>query len=87
MTAFQLNLFPGEQPIPVDLLNRKRKSTQRPQASVIEQSCTTARAASLLQVSTTTLYRAKKSGKAYRCGPWTAEAIGENAWKVLHDRL
>lgn len=87
MTALQLGLFPGCEQILPDSRHQKRKPKQRHKPGVIEESCTTARAAELLDVSTTTLYRAKKEDGIYRRGPWTAEAVGQNAWKVTHDRI
>ncbi|MBD1884923.1 hypothetical protein [Microcoleus vaginatus] len=85
MTAFQLSLFPDEPPTPLDSLNKKRRVKLQSQPTVIEQSCTTHRAAQLLEVSTTTLYRARKEGKPYQKGAWTATAIGANAWTVVYN--
>ena len=82
MTAYyQLSLFPNEPPTPVELLNKKRQP--KPQTIMIENCCTTQRAADLLTVSTTTLYRARKAGQPYQKGGWVAESIGDNAWKVV----
>lgn len=82
MTAYyQLSLFPNEPPTPVELLNKKRQP--KPQLTVIESCCTTQRAAELLKVSTTTLYRARNAGQPYKKGVWVAESIGDNAWKVV----
>jgi len=84
MTAFQLSLFPDEPPTPLDSLNKKRRVKLPSQPTVIEP-CTTHRSAQLLEVSTTTLYRARKEGKPYQKGAWTATAIGANAWTVIYN--
>jgi hypothetical protein len=83
MTAYQLSLFPDEQPVPIDSLNKKRKPKAQP--IVIELSCTTKRAAELLDISTTTLYRARKEGRTYQKGAWIAKSIGANAWTVTYN--
>ncbi|MEG4067170.1 hypothetical protein QUA42_07400 [Microcoleus sp. Pol11C2] len=87
MTAFQLSLFSDEPPTPLDSLNKKRRVKLPSQPTVIEQSCTTHRGAQLLEVSTTTLYRARKEGKPYQKGAWTATALGANAWAVVYNPL
>jgi DNA invertase Pin-like site-specific DNA recombinase len=84
--VIQLGLFPGYEQVIDNSGQPKRKSRKRYQPVIVENSCTTARAAKLLNISTTTLYRAKNEGKSYRCGRWTAICIGPNCWKVTHDR-
>ncbi len=82
MTAYyQLSIFPDEPPTPVEALNKKRQP--KPQQTVIESCCTTQRATELLDVSSTTLYRARKAGQPYQKGGWVAESIGDNAWRVV----
>lgn len=82
MTAYyQLSLFPNEPPTPVEVLNKKRQP--KPQLTVIESCCTTQRATELLDVSPTTLYRARKAGQSYQKRGWIAESIGDNAWRVV----
>jgi hypothetical protein len=61
-------------------------------ATLIELQCSTKRAATLLEISTSTLNRAKQQGKLpYQHGPWMVDISGKNGkkrlyWKVLHSR-
>ncbi|MEG4408899.1 hypothetical protein [Microcoleus sp. MON2_D5] len=86
MKAFQLSLpIPGCEPVCLDDRNQPKNSKHRSRPIVIESSCTTQRAAALLGVSTTTLYRARKEGKPYQHKAWIAQAIGaKNAWTVSY---
>lgn len=86
MKAYQLSLFPNDEPIAINDKTNQPRSKRRFRPIIVENSCTTARAAKLLNISTTTLYRAKNEGKSYRCGCWTAIAIKPNCWQVTHDR-
>jgi len=82
MTAYyQLSLFPNEPPTPVEFINKKRQP--KPQIMIIENCCTTQRAADLLEVHKTTLDPARKASQPYQKGGWVAESIGDNAWKVV----
>jgi DNA-binding XRE family transcriptional regulator len=86
MKAFQLSLpIPGCEPVCLDDRNQPQNPKHRSRPIVIEPSCTTKRAADLLGVSTTTLYRARKEGKSYQHNAWIAQAIGaKNAWTVSY---
>jgi DNA-binding XRE family transcriptional regulator len=86
MKAFQLSLpIPGCEPVCLDDRNQPQNPKYRSRPIVIEPSCTTQRAADLLGVSTTTLYRARKEGKSYQHNAWIAQAIGaKNAWTVSY---
>lgn len=87
MVALQLNLFPENEPTPVGDRNFRKTVKNRPSVRVIEPACTTQRAAHLIGISTSTLYRARKEGKAYQKGQWTAKAIGDNTWSVTHSSI
>lgn len=84
MTYFQLSL-PIENctATPLESVNKARKSTRRPQMIIIS-SCTTRRTASILNISPSTLYRARKQGKSYTINNWTAQAITRNTWRVIY---
>ena len=60
-------------------LNFKRKLNM---IYLVESSCSTHRAAELLQISVSTLYRARTAGKEYKYGKWIARSIGANSWNV-----
>jgi hypothetical protein len=81
MTAYQLSLFPHEQPQP---LNTKQTKTKKLNPTIIEQHCSTKRAAALLDISTSTLYRYRQMGKAYQKGAWIAQAVDEKNWTVFY---
>lgn len=85
MTAFQLNLFPNENPTPIH--NTTHKTAKPRSHTHIIPNCTTEQAAILLGVSTSTLYRARKEGKPYQKGVWTAKALGTNIWSVTHTTI
>jgi|GEM_PF-2005372 len=98
----QLSLFPTHAPtrVPDRGASPKKHRPSRkaiapqPVTRVIEPACTTQCAAHLLGISTSTLYRARKEGRAYRKAQWTAiairlwrrEAIAGNTWRVTHTR-
>jgi hypothetical protein len=84
MTAFQLSFLPNDQPIPISDRPSRQKSKERLTTRIIESCCSTQRAAELLRVSTSTLYRARNAGIPYQKDAWTAKAIGANAWTVTH---
>lgn len=77
--SYQLNLLSGQlEPL---------ASTKRRQAfpkNVIKD-CTTQKAAILLDVSVSTLYRARQSGQSYKNAKsgWIAKPIGPNRWHVV----
>ena len=81
MTAYQLSLFPDKQPAALKAKNIKMKQTK---ATIIEQCCSTKRAAALLDISTSTLYRYRQQGKDYRKGAWIAKAIDQKNWIVFY---
>ena len=84
MTAFQLSFLKEVPATPVDQLVKKKQKTKSQLAQIIpvELPCSTHRAAELMQISTSTLYRARKEGKEYKYGKWIARSIGANAWNV-----
>ena len=86
MTAIQLGLFPGCEQVISPSRNKPKKLKQFSQATIIEEACTTARAAELLKISPTTLYRAKNQGQSYRRDRWTVIWLAPNSWQVMHDR-
>lgn len=49
----------------------------------ITKSCTTQQTAILLEVSASTLYRARQAGNSYSKNGWTAKPLGPNAWHVI----
>jgi len=77
MSAVQLSLLSDKpEPIPFP---RKRKPQPIPQLIKV---CTTKQAAILLEVSSSTLYRARQAGQTYQKNGWTAKAIGTNRWQL-----
>jgi DNA-binding XRE family transcriptional regulator len=86
MKAFQLSLpIPGCETVCLDDRNQPENAQHRSRPIVIELSCTTKRAAHLIGVSTTTLYRARKEGKSYQHNAWIAQSIGaKNAWTASY---
>lgn len=74
----QLNLFSNKpDPLP---LGRKRQSRAAPK---FIKTFTTEKAAILLGISTSTLYRARQAGQPYRNNGGMAEPIGRNCWRVI----
>ncbi|MBE9174313.1 hypothetical protein IQ225_01360 [Synechocystis salina LEGE 06155] len=72
--------------------SRFKKNKLRRTSVIIELQCSTRRAANLMQISTSTLNRAKSMGKLpYRQGFWTAELSRKQGnkrlfWKVTFNR-
>lgn len=85
MTSFlQLSFLNEGSATPVGQLvkNKQKTKSQQAQTIPVESSCSTHRAAELLEISVSTLYRARKAGKEYKYGKWIARSIGTNAWNV-----
>jgi hypothetical protein len=83
MKPLQLSLLNDVAATPIDQLGKKKQAKpQQTQTIPVESPCKTRRAAELLQISTSTLYRARKAGKEYKHGKWIARSIGANAWNV-----
>jgi hypothetical protein len=84
MTSLQLSFLKEVPAIPVNQLvkNKQKTKSQQTQTIPVESSCSTHRAAELMQISTSTLYRARKAGKEYKYGKWIARSIGANAWNI-----
>jgi hypothetical protein len=82
----QLSLFPETQ------TQSRQLSPKSKAVALIELQCSTKRAANLLEISPSTLNRAKQQGKLpYQHGPWMVDISGKNGkkrlyWKVLHSR-
>jgi hypothetical protein len=77
--TYQLNFLSNE-PEPITAVKKRRSSTSR-----VIKPCTTEQAAILLDVSTSTLYRARRVGSAYKStkNDWIAIPTGRNSWKVV----
>jgi hypothetical protein len=67
---------------PLETVNKPQKTI--PSQPIMINSCTTERTASILNISPSTLYRARKQGKSYQINQWTAQAINRNAWRVIY---
>ena len=85
MKAYQLSLFPSDEPVAINDKQTQQTSKRKFRPCIVEESCTTARAAQLLKISPTTLYRAKNQGRSYRRDRWTAICLAPNSWQVMHD--
>jgi hypothetical protein len=86
MTAYQLSLFSDKKPTVLKAKKMKTKQTQPhlPKSTIIEQCCSTKRAAALLDISNSTLYRYRQQGKIYRKGAWIAKPIDQKNWTVFY---
>ncbi|TYQ26090.1 hypothetical protein [Pseudanabaena sp. UWO310] len=83
MTPLQLSFLNDVAATPIDQLGKKKQAkSQQTQTILVESSCSTHRAAELLQISVSTLYRARNASKEYKYGKWIARSIGANAWNV-----
>jgi hypothetical protein len=79
MQIQQLSLFPE-----YETQKPTTKTKQSPKPTMIETSCSTKRAANLLQISTTTLIRAKQQGRLpYKQGAWMVNFVGKKGKKRL----
>jgi hypothetical protein len=87
MQTQQLSLFPE---LETQHSNTRKKS--KPKPVIINPCCSTKRAATLLEVSTATLNRAKREGRLpYQHHTWTATLAGiqgkkRQFWKVTFNR-
>lgn len=76
---YQLNLLSGQ---PEPLATPKKRQASRASALKV---CTTKKAAILLDVSVSTLYRARQAGQPYKNvkNGWIARPISPNCWHVI----
>jgi hypothetical protein len=77
--SYQLNLLSGE-PEPITASHRRSPTKSR-----VIKSCTTKQAAILLDVSVSTLYRARQADRVYSNAKtgWIAKPKGFKSWEVL----
>jgi len=88
-TYRQLSLLPE---LEAPIRPKAPKGMKAQAAVVVELQCSTKRAASLMQIHTATLNRAKRQGKLpYRHGEWSADLAGSQGkkrryWTVAFNR-
>ena len=86
MSPLQLSLTLGFLHTVVKEISSKHHNINS-QVILIESFCTTHRAAALLKISSSTLYRTRSANKEYKKanqnGIWIAQPVEANSWKVL----